>query len=218
MKNRTLKRNENIRSEYLRILVITEGEKTEPLYLKEIRKSLRISSTHIAILRSEKGTDPLSIVEYAIEVFNNGIYEKELPAQVYDRVYVVFDRDEHKTFLQAIKLIEGKKLKNNENKDVFIQGVISIPCFELWILLHFKKVNGHREREAVYRELKEFLPKYSKGFADSYKATVDKLEIAYARAKTTCNGKSVKDEPNPYTNVWELVELLHNPVEPDSKN
>ena len=52
-----------------RVLIVCEGEKTEPNYLKEIRESLGLTNADIVLCGEECGSDPMSVVRYALERF-----------------------------------------------------------------------------------------------------------------------------------------------------
>ncbi len=64
---RKLARKKGTRPPYPRILIVTEGEKTEPQYFDEICRQERIPSAHVVVLNSQDGTEPAQIVEYAVE-------------------------------------------------------------------------------------------------------------------------------------------------------
>lgn len=72
-----------------------EGSKTEPLYLGEIRQQLRLPSANVQVQPAAYGTEPLRIVEYAERLFTEGQRALGIHARSFDRVVVVFDRDEH---------------------------------------------------------------------------------------------------------------------------
>ena len=69
-----------VRGPYDRVLIVCEGEKTEPHYFGGLRLHYRLSSANIEITRAH-GTDPMSIVSFAEARLGN-----------YDRAYCVFDR------------------------------------------------------------------------------------------------------------------------------
>lgn len=89
---RALARKNPTRPSFERVLIVTEGSKTERLYLDEIRKQKKIATAHIAVLPSE-GTEPLQVVDYAVDHFN--------ASREFDAVYAVFDRDSHRTYHDA---------------------------------------------------------------------------------------------------------------------
>jgi hypothetical protein len=59
-----LARKSGQREGYDRILIVSEGSKTEPLYLNEIRTKYRLSTTNVQVQHSQYGTSPLQVVEY----------------------------------------------------------------------------------------------------------------------------------------------------------
>ena len=124
------------RPPYDRVLIVCEGEKTEPLYLSDIRIQNRVPSAHIRVLHSKYGTQPRQVVDFAEDTFSE--------TKEYDRVFAVFDRDKHQTYHDALTraaALNGK-LKNDERKLVPFVAVPSVPCFEFWLLLHFADVQG----------------------------------------------------------------------------
>lgn len=74
---RKLERKINIRAPYDRILIVSEGTKTEPHYFREIRSEYRLQTANVEVQPSEWGTDPLNIVKYAEHLFSNGDINKK---------------------------------------------------------------------------------------------------------------------------------------------
>ncbi len=89
-----LRRKRGDRATFDRILIVCEGKKTEPNYFEEIRQELRLPKTEVRVLHSDAGTEPRLIVDHAVAVF--------LEDPSFDIVYAVFDRDEHKTYHDAL--------------------------------------------------------------------------------------------------------------------
>jgi hypothetical protein len=56
-----LKRKQNQRASYERILIVSEGSKTEPLYFNEIRCEYRLHSANVVVRPSELGTAPVQV-------------------------------------------------------------------------------------------------------------------------------------------------------------
>jgi hypothetical protein len=71
-KERDLRRRAAIRQPYERLLIVCEGEKTEPQYLDEIRQERRLATAHVQVRPSAFGTEPLQVVEYAEHLFRHG--------------------------------------------------------------------------------------------------------------------------------------------------
>lgn len=78
-------RKEAIREPYDVVLIVCEGEKTEPGYFEGLKKAHRLSSANIKVVSGE-GSDPVSIVKHALRECQKGGY---------DRVFCVFDRNGH---------------------------------------------------------------------------------------------------------------------------
>ena len=75
---------------------------------------------------------PVSVVKKARKLMAEG--SNEFSAR--HRTWVVFDRDAHPSFVQAI----------NEAETQGISIAYSNPCFELWVLLHYRDDDGPAQR------------------------------------------------------------------------
>ncbi len=212
-KERQLRRQsakEANRASYARILIVTEGSKTEPRYLEEIRAAYQLHSANVEVQPSQLGTEPLQVVQYARDLFMNGDLHKGIRPKSFDQVYVVFDRDAHLSYFNALSLaqsLEGK-LRNDENQKISFKSIASIPCFELWLLLHFEDVLSPMHRNDVIKNLTRYLPAYSKGNSGMFTATQSRLGMAAQRAKALAAIFTAYTDPEPFTALYELVEAL----------
>lgn len=196
-----------------RLLIVCEGSKTEPWYLGEIRQQLRLPSANVQVQPAAYGTEPLKIVEYAERLFTEGQRALGIHARSFDHVVVVFDRDEHHTYhsaLQRVAALNGR-LENDEQFKVPFEAVVSVPCFELWLLLHFEDVFAPLHRDAAIAQLRRHLAGYAKGQGSHWAVTRDRLDAATGRANAlVAAGHTAEDGTQPYTNMHELVRrLLH---------
>ena len=64
-----LERKQGRRASYDRILIVSEGSKTEPNYFLEIRATHRLHTANVEVQPSELGTAPIQVVQYAKELF-----------------------------------------------------------------------------------------------------------------------------------------------------
>lgn len=197
----------------LTFLIATEGTQTEPNYFNALKKELEKSNRFsIDISVQGKGKPTTTLV--------NKVYRQiEYNHQEYDRIWVVFDRDEFSDFDEAIQ----------QAADYKINCAWSNESFELWLLLHFKDVSEHTNRKdlcnlleaAIRNELHKIDPNtlydYSKGDSEIYEH-VTKLGSetdAFARAETLKNKfKESNVDPssqNPCTHIDELVFELRHP-------
>jgi hypothetical protein len=204
-----LARKKPKRPPYPRVLIVTEGEKTEPQYFDEVRKTLRIAAAHIAIADSRYGTQPRQVVDYAADQF--GERGKE-----FDAVFAVFDRDDHRTYHDALEACPRAKLRNDERRQITLHAIPSNPCFELWLLLHYEDIQHLFHRDEIYRKLKQHIPDYEKGLVGTFERTQPAVPTAIARAKRLQERHSPEhDTEGPYTNVDTVVALLLSMKRPD---
>lgn len=191
------------RNTYETVLIVCEGEKTESYYLRALCDSLRLSTASIQIVGL--GADPLSIVNSAVEKFNT--------TRDYDRVYCIFDKDQHANYQKAIDKVEN--LRNQAKNIMPIYSITSIPCFEYWILLHFvdtarpynstgKKTSG----ELLFNAVKLHIKDYHKGHKKIFEISKPYLQDAIVRAKKNYKQQKKVGTDNPSTNMFELIEYL----------
>ncbi|MDD2853711.1 MAG: RloB family protein [Desulfuromonadaceae bacterium] len=201
----SLKRKKAKKAPYDRVLIVCEGAKTEPNYFREIRDVYRLNTANIDICGQECGSDPLSVVNYAIKKFREDTD--------YDRVYCVIDRDKHPTYDAAIDKLSQTRL----GKDVIFKAITSVPCFEFWLLLHFGFTTrqfcapGNASNcELVLAELnkKELIPGYCKGARNIFALTKERLSDAIRHANQLQQHNLATGANNPSTNIHELIEYL----------
>jgi hypothetical protein len=96
-------------------------------------------------------------------------------------------------------------------------ATVSVPCFEVWVLLHFdfsaqaflqkgKKSPCDQVVEKI--GAKGYIANYEKNFAGVYELLRDKRENALKNARQLKNANLKSKNDNPATNVHELVEYL----------
>jgi RloB-like protein len=181
------------------ILVVCEGENTEPQYLQGLMKSCRNSRVDIEIAR-EHGV-PKTLVEIAkrIKLANANEARRERDRNLaYDAVWCLFDVDEHPGIPDAKQMA-----RDNE-----IDLAISNPCFELWLLLHFRDSPGMQSRAKIHRMLRSHVPAYDKHV--DYSAYEPRYADAVKRAQRLDKLADRDGEPgrNPTTGVYKLTEQI----------
>lgn len=205
-----LERKQGRRASYDRILIVSEGSKTEPNYFREIRAAYRLHTANVEVRRSELGTAPVQVVQYAQELFENGDRHKNIQRRAFEKVYAVFDRDDHDSYHDALKLaasLDGK-LRNDARQSVVFQAITSVPSFELWLLLHYEDIQAPLHRNEVMQRLKRHIPGYDKGAGNAFAITGEHLTVATQRAEALAERFSAHTEPEPFTAIVELVKLL----------
>jgi hypothetical protein len=193
-----------------RVLIVSEGSKTEPLYFDEIRVNLRLPAANIAVWPSNLGTEPIQVVQYAKDLFENGDAHKGIAPRAFEQVYAVFDRDSHRTYFDALRLAESldRKLKNDVKQPITFKAIASIPNFELWLLLHYEDIQAPIHRDEAMNRLKQHIPSYEKGAGGAYTTTCGRLEVAKQRAQVLAARFNAYTDPNPFTALHDLVALL----------
>ncbi len=181
------------------MLIVCEGKKTEPSYFGDLLARYRLSMANIEIVGS--GTDPGTVVKRAKKHRTKEIRNGEK----FDRVYCVFDRDEHATFQTACK----------EATASGITPVRSWPCFEFWLVLHFgysrqpyARSGGRSAAQNCVETVRQHLPGYAKGTAGVFGRLEDSLEQAKVNAALALTDAEVTEAPNPSTEMHLLVEYL----------
>lgn len=212
-KDRQLRRKstkEARRASYARILIVTEGSKTEPLYLEEIRTAYQLHSANVAVQPGQLGTAPIQVVRYAHKLFEVGDLRKGIRPKSFDHVYVVFDRDDHASYFDALNLAQSLdgRLRNDDRQAISFKAIVSIPSFELWLLLHYETIQAPIHRDDVMARLKQHIPGYEKGVGGAFATTSDRLATATQRAQALAEKFNAYTAPEPFTALQELVTLL----------
>jgi RloB-like protein len=205
-----LERKQGQRASYDRILIVSEGRKTEPNYFREIRTTYRLHTANVEVRRSELGTAPIQVVQYAQALFKDGDRHKKIQGRAFEKVYAVFDRDDHESYHEALTLaasLDGK-LRNDARQPIAFKAIASVPSFELWLLLHFDDIQASLHRDEAMRRLKLHIPGYEKGAGNTFAITGEHLSVATQRAESLAARFTAHTDPEPFTSVFELVQLL----------
>ena len=205
-----LARKKARRAPYERILIVSEGSKTEPHYFGEIRAYYRLHTANVQVQSGVLGTQPLQVVQYAEQLFLQGDEAKQIQPRAFEQVYAVFDRDDHPTYHNALgkaAALNGK-LRSDLGQQITFRAVASVPCFELWLLLHFEDVLAPMRRNEVYERLRAHLPGYDKGQEGHFERTRPHLDAAHQRASHLAGIHNAHDGIEPYTDMHMLVTLL----------
>lgn len=196
-------RSKNRRAQYDVVLIVCEGEKTEPNYLEGLRAYLQLSTANIKLMGV--GADPLSLVNYALKEFNKN--------KDYDRVYCVFDKDQHPRYQDALSKINSSRARKINS--IPIHAITSVPCFEYWLLLHFvdsakpyARAGNKSAGDQLCADIKVHIPQYSKGHQDIFNITKKNLQVAVDRAKKIDGQQEKNRTDNPTTKMYQLVEYL----------
>ncbi len=186
-----------------RILIVGDGEKTEPFHFRGLRDRDDVSRKFRVVVKAGKGGSALNSVKKAIE-------EKKSDRS-YDEVWCVVDAEDqaHRSTLDKARGLAKKE-------DIRI--ALSCPCFEVWLLAHFEKSARcmHDAQDVIHRLCRvwqrEFGIQYDRTAEDVYRRLSDRTDTAISNAREVreVHFQSEDDtaDCNSSTDVYRLVDLL----------
>lgn len=188
-----------------RVLIVSEGW-TELAYLRELIDHLGLNQA-LVDMRVGDPHHPEGVLRSAEERL------EKFPPDEYSRAFCVFDRDQHRSFQATVQ-----RIQSGSGLFKIIQAIPSAPCFEYWLLLHFKKtarpypasedVSSCRE---VERDLIGHMPEYRKGMAGArnWRRVLSGLKDARKRSgEILRQAESGSPGNSPHTRMHELVDYL----------
>jgi RloB-like protein len=196
----SMKRPHRPKQRKKRFLLYCEGEVTEPEYFRDLRRFLRNPLVEIEI-GDGKRNDPKGLVELAKkrrDAAQRDAKREKDESLLFDEVWCVFDVDDHANLREAIQQAAAAS----------ISLAISNPCFELWILIHFKDQWSYISGVQSQSDLRRFIQDYNKRV--DFSKIEHKGHSAIARArKMAVRAQEGGDEfDNPTTGMWRLVATL----------
>ena len=147
-------REEGTRGKIVRFLIVCEGEKTEPNYFKAFIDNRRSEVKEVNVKGC--GCSTCQLINEAKKIREK--LEHERPVS-FDRVWLVFDKDEFKDFNKAIA--DAKKEGMN--------CAWSNQAFELWYVLHFQYLVTGVDRKQYIEMIEDKVRKASKSKKFKYK-------------------------------------------------
>lgn len=170
------------------ILIVCEGQ-TEEAYFRSIKEHYRHATTLNMEITRAPHSDPVRVVEKG-KGLNKG--------KDYDRVYCVVDGDKPDRIALAQQHTGAR-----DDLDL----IVSIPCFEVWLLLHFERSDAPFAAcaEACDR-LREHhrLPDYAKGLRYDFTPLTDRIDAAIDNAEWLATRRL----DNPATDIHRLLTCI----------
>ena len=143
------------RAERRTVLLVTNGRVTENTYLQQLCR--RVDRDRVSAKVKVINGDPLTVV-------------KELSGprsdlSDYREVWIVVDHDgrERHDFL--------KECRELSSRQTDVHGIVSVPCFEVWLNAHYAHVKNYRNQadaQAHYLELTGLSKKNAKTLPDDF--------------------------------------------------
>jgi hypothetical protein len=193
------------RSEKGSALLVCEGKCTEPRYLHGLLRHLDISTANVEIIEGQSRSNAVAVVTRARQRFET--------APRY-RVFVLIDT-EQADLPQALKQCKTPLQRENKKKGhplIRIEPVLSTPCFEFWLLLHFRYCDQPFTCFAdVLPELRASLPDYRKSEPAIFLKTGggEGLDRALLNTAKLRRFLGQTQSTIPATDMDRLVEALH---------
>lgn len=215
-KKREKRKHEFITPRANSFLIITEGEKTEPLYFKGIQNLIKekiggaidvVEAPIIDIHGEGKATGKL--IELADEIVKDAKI-------MYQNIWIVFDKDDFEDFDNAIKVGESKGYKI----------AWSNQSFEYWLYMHFHYSDSALHRNEWNKKLDDIFAEYELGngsyqknyediynIVDSFDGVNTAIKNTKRRMADFNKDKALPSNYDPGTNVHELVMELKKYLE-----
>ena len=143
------------RAERHTVLLVTNGRVTENAYLQQLCR--RVDRDRVSAKVKVINGDPLTVVKE--------LSGSRSDLSDYREVWIVVDhdgRDRH-DFLAACRRLSSKR--------TVVHGVVSVPCFEVWLNAHYAPVKNYQNQadaQTHYRELTGLSSKDAKMLPDDF--------------------------------------------------
>lgn len=183
-----------------RTMIFCEGE-TEKFYFDMLKK--KYHSSNVTPVKSEViSGSSVTLVKNAIAKINAGKSKYK-----YEKIYVVYDKDDESS--EDIQ----KALKEARAENIIT--LFSNECFELWVLMHFKKETSFKNRKELYKILEKEM-----NLSESYESikgekVAPMLEDLIHKAVENATNQELDDDVvnninnNPYTNVHHHIKSIY---------
>lgn len=120
------------------VLLVTNGGRTEKTYLEGLRRRVpRDAGLAIEVI-CQDGKEPGTILR--------NLVRGETDLGAYDETWIVVDHDgtDRRDFLVRCE-------KASKNSGGGVAGVVSVPCFEVWLNAHYEQVQNYRDQKDAQR-------------------------------------------------------------------
>lgn len=188
-KEKSLTRKKAKREPSRRILIVCEGSKTEPIYFELLKKHMGNPAISVEVIH-DGDCSPLKIVEVAEKHARSAVQDR------YDAVFCVFDKDDHASYVAAVR-----KLGSKNCKKLKLEAAHSAPCFEYYLIMHYEKSNrAYTSNSQVHEHLKRIVPDYDKVTQDTILGIAKNVEQAIINSEYIVkqNKESGTEEPVTY--------------------
>ena len=191
-----------------RFTLFCEGRNTEPAYFEAIKRAYRSAQIKQIDVKIERGVGvPYTVAQKAVafaksEGLTRNSRRKKDSFEERDEVWVVFDLDEHPQFKEAVARCDQQGIKVG----------YSIPCFEVWLILHEQEYTRPNNRHQVQKVLQDLRSEYDKRGSKilDFDELVSRVEVAEQRGEKLLERWSEVGDKygNPSTTVGRLCRAI----------
>ena len=181
-------------------LFATEGDnKTEELYLQHFS----IRNVRTVSFAPGNETDPVSMMEHLKE----DAVEKQLSVEYGDRAFCLIDAD-------TAKHKQSQIYAARKQETELCKVIVSVPCFEVWFLCHFKNSSKVLTSGEAVRAMQKHVPHYNKN-SDIYVILKGKTLDAVNNAQllqqfhAKLGRKEGTVDANPSTEMYKVITALN---------
>lgn len=198
---RPLRRIVETTSPKVKIVLYSEGEKTERDYFEALRRFYQNTLVDIEIVAG--AGVPLTIAKLATEAaISTRRRSKRQSYAKRDEFWAIFDRDDHPHVSEAI----------SRCNDADVGVAFSDPCFELWLILHFQNFDRPDHRHDVQKHLETLCKDYDhlKRKTTDCDKLMGRVTEAEDRAEQQLGRRKDEGEPPgpPFTTVYNLTRRI----------
>ncbi len=204
MRKKVVQANPHIRK---RMLILCEDKKSSLLYFKSFKIDedfqRTLYSVNIEVYKS-KDNSPAGLLNDALERRRRANRERN---PYNGGIWIVFDKDIYKQIDDTIKKAEVNG----------INWVLSVICFEIWVLLHFKLSSKPFEYcDELVKELRKYYPEYDKGkccfndLKELMPTAISNAEWLEKQNQSEIDRGTHICDLSAYTNIHHLVKILIN--------
>lgn len=193
------------RMEQKAVLIALEDTKSSKFYFEELIKDKKLTGK--VLFAEHIGTNPSKVLEAVVQHLENN------RKAIYEKKWAIFDRDSWSK--------EDVNSTIHRAKQLNICVGISNESYELWLLLHFERLERHTSREDLNKKINEhfrnyFGVDYSKASQDIYRYMIGYQNTAIKNAEYLMkmhidrNGNINPEQNNPITLIHQLVMCLNS--------
>lgn len=176
-----------------------EGDVNEPQYLKGFQAWSKNPLVRVTVAGGEG--DPSHVVKRAKSLKSEAEIEARREKDenlLFDDVWCLVDVDDHKRLEEVADMAKSNGIELG----------ISNPCFELWLVLHFRESPGPQDRKFIQAMVGEFVEGYEKHVDFALFKTGYEEAVKRARCIDDDCRKMGELGRNPSTGVYRLTEAI----------